>query len=153
LAKVPLIVFVKPRIFLAVALSMVALRLSAAEPGQAKSTSSNTSAPPSSVTIPSSTPTEDAQIGRSDSFNAKNSQLSDALNRPSSVKKIFSFPRRVLHLVNPFAASENKVEVLQVREYSPRAWSSSISWRVGGSAFPDELTHESTLGLNLLSKR
>jgi len=150
---VPLIVFVKARTFLAVAFSMVALRLFAAEPGQAKaSTSTTTSAPPSSVVIPSSTPTDDAQIGRSDSLNAKNSQLSDALNRPSSVKKIFSFPRRVLHLVNPFAASEHKGEVLQFREYSPRAWSSSISWRVGGSAFPDELTHESTLGLNLLSK-
>lgn len=54
-----------------------------------------------------------------------------------------------LHLPNPFVPSatnnENKVE--HIEGLSTRAWTTTVGWHPGESAFPTAMTHESKLVL------
>jgi hypothetical protein len=97
-------------------------------------------------------PSEPAQLTRpSDSYSAPLWQSAASQSRPFFGKRFLQFPRRMLRLMNPFAPVESKGE-LRVPDYSPRAWSSTIGWRPGASAFSDPVTHESSMGLSWNSK-
>lgn len=62
-------------------------------------------------------------------------------------KKLSQVPRRVLHLVNPFAPVETAPSLERVENLSPRAWSATVGFHPGASAFPEATTHESSLSL------
>jgi hypothetical protein len=82
----------------------------------------------------------------------KKLELSGPLVRPFKARKIREVPRRLLHLINPIAPLERKEEFESTRGLSVRAWTSVVGWNAGGSAFPDALTHESSMGLISLTK-
>ena len=77
----------------------------------------------------------------------KNVELSGPLVRPFRARKIGEIPKRLLQLLNPFAPSERKEELESTRGLSARAWSSTVGWHPGGSAFSDAVTHEPTMSL------
>ena len=77
----------------------------------------------------------------------KHFRVSGPLVQPFKEKGIIGFPRRLLHLINPFAKAEPRSESENARELSPRAWTTVAGWNPGGSAFPDPVTHESSMGL------
>lgn len=87
-----------------------------------------------------------------DTIVKKNLQASGPLVRPFKAKKLREMPRRVLHLFNPFARTEAAAETVSVRELSPRAWTTTVGWHPGGSAFSDAVTHEPSLSLISLSR-
>ena len=87
-----------------------------------------------------------------DAIVGKKLELSGPLVRPFKVRKIREVPRRLLHVINPFAPLERKQEFESTRGLSVRAWTSVVGWNAGGSAFPDAMTHESSMGLISLSK-
>jgi hypothetical protein len=89
-------------------------------------------------------PSQDVNVG-------KKLELSGPLVHPLKVRKIREVPRRLLHLINPFAPTERKEEFESTRGLSVRAWTTVVGWHVGGSAFPDAMTHESSMGLFSLS--
>ena len=82
----------------------------------------------------------------------KNVELSGPLVRPFKARKIGEVPKRLLHLINPFAPSERKEEWESTRGLNTRAWTSIVGWNPGGSAFSDAVTHESSMGLFSLAK-
>ena len=143
----PFISFVKAGLFFAVILSLASGQLFARDEG-VRVTGATTSAPPASIVRVASSSGDDAQLTKPDIVIGKNLQTTGALERPSSGRRILQLPQRIFHLINPFAPVQPQGEILNVRSYSPRAWASSVGWHLGGSAFPDELTHESTMGLN-----
>ncbi len=79
-------------------------------------------------------------------------ELSGPIVPPLKAKKFWEVPRRVLHLVNPFAPHETTPQVPGTRELSPRAWSTVVGWSPGRSAFPDETTHEPSMCLFSLTR-
>lgn len=89
--------------------------------------------------------------GASDNLSARILQSPTLQARPFKGRRLLQLPRRVLHLMNPFAPVEGKGE-LRVRDYSPRAWASTIGWRPGGSGFSDTVTHESSFGVSLIGQ-
>jgi hypothetical protein len=82
----------------------------------------------------------------------KRFEISGSLARPLKVKKIGEVPRALLQLLNPFAPAERKVELASTRGLSTRAWTTVVGWNPGESAFPDAMTHESSLALFTLAK-
>jgi hypothetical protein len=70
---------------------------------------------------------------------------------PSKGAKLRDFPRRFLHSINPFARTAPAEQVQRTGSLSPRAWTSTVGWHPGQSAFPDPLTHESSMGMTVLS--
>jgi hypothetical protein len=82
----------------------------------------------------------------------KNVEVSGPLVRPFTVRRITEVPKRLLQLINPFAASEHKDGLETTRGLSARAWSSTVGWHPGGSAFSDPMTHEPSMSLITFSK-
>ncbi len=82
----------------------------------------------------------------------KHLQASGPLARPFKAKKLREVPRRVWHLFNPFAHTEPTPDTMNVRGLSPRAWTVTVGWHPGVSAFSDPLTHEPSLSLISLSR-
>ena len=82
----------------------------------------------------------------------KNVELSGPLIRPFKARKIGEIPKRLWQLLNPFAPSERKEELESTRGLSARAWSSTVGWHPGGSAFSDAVTHEPTMSLISMGK-
>ena len=77
----------------------------------------------------------------------KNVRVSGPLVRPFKAKRIIEFPKRVLHLINPFARPEPKEGLENTGDISPRAWSSTVGWHTGGNPFQEAITHEPTMTL------
>ena len=91
--------------------------------------------------------TSDSAQAQPDTVVKKNVRISGPLVRPFKAKKIMELPKRVLHLINPFARSEPKEGMENTRELSSRAWSATVGWHTGGSPFQDAVTHEPTMSL------
>ena len=87
----------------------------------------------------------------SDVIVGKKAELSGPLVRPLKVKKLGDVPKVLLQLINPLAVSERKIELETTRQLSTRAWATTVGWHPGASAFPDPMTHESSMGLFTLS--
>ena len=62
-------------------------------------------------------------------------------------RKVVDVPRRVLHLVNPFAPEERGERFERPADLNPRAWATTVGLHPGGSAFPNATTHEPTMTL------
>ena len=75
----------------------------------------------------------------------KKFSITGPLIAPFKAKKLSEVPRRLLHLVNPFARSEPKPE--RLNDLSPVAWSTAVGWSTGGSGFQNPVTHESHMNL------
>jgi hypothetical protein len=60
-------------------------------------------------------------------------------------------PKRLLHLINPFAPMETSSVVLNVPDEHQRAWTELVGWSPGVSAFPDPRTHQPSLSLFSMS--
>jgi hypothetical protein len=90
---------------------------------------------------------DDPLQARSDLVVKKHLQARGPLVHLFQAHKVAELPRRLLHLVNPFAKTAPKPEVENAREVSPNAWTAAVGWNPGGSAFPDPVTHEASLGL------
>ena len=71
---------------------------------------------------------------------------------PFKAKKLRDVPKRLWHLVNPFASAERKPALERSPGISTRAWSTTVGWSPGRSAFPDEVTHESTMSFVSFSR-
>ena len=82
----------------------------------------------------------------------RNLELSGPLVQPFKARKILEAPRRLLHLINPFAPSEHKEALVSAPGVGARGWTAVVGWNPSGSAFADPMTHESTMGLLSLSK-
>jgi hypothetical protein len=82
----------------------------------------------------------------------KNVELSGPLVKPLTAHKITDVPKRLLQLINPFTSSERKDELESTRAVSARAWSTTIGWNTGGSAFSDAVTHEPSMSLISFSR-
>jgi hypothetical protein len=95
---------------------------------------------------------EDAQLNQADVIVGKDFQFSGPLVRPFKSHKLREVPRRLLHLINPFAAVEPREEIERVRGLSPRAWASTVGWSTG-SSLPVEVRHEPVMGLVSVSAR
>ncbi len=65
------------------------------------------------------------------------------------VSKPMGLPKRLLHLVDPFAPMDQSEEPPEVEGSNPLAWTSLVGWSPGISAFADPRTH--TLSLDLVS--
>ena len=77
----------------------------------------------------------------------KHVTISGPLVQPFKAKRLREVPKRLWHLVNPLAPAEPKPAYERTPTLSTRAWSTTVGWSSGRSAFPDAVTHESTLGL------
>jgi hypothetical protein len=89
--------------------------------------------------------------GTQDVIAGKKVELRGPLVRPLKAKKLRDVPKALLQLINPFAVPEPKVEFESTHETSTRAWATTVGWHPGASAFPDPMTHESSMGLFTLS--
>jgi len=68
--------------------------------------------------------------------------------RVFKAKKVLDVPRRVLNLLNPFTPLErNEVLFTPTRNLNSRAWTTTVGFHPGGSAFADATTHEPTMAL------
>jgi hypothetical protein len=85
----------------------------------------------------------------------KHFQVSGPLAEPFKSKKTTrSFPRRLLHWINPFAPSEQREQqVLRSSDYDPRPWRDVAGWSSGGPWTPNEATHEGGFTLMSVSRR
>jgi hypothetical protein len=71
----------------------------------------------------------------------RNLSASGPLVAPARAKSFSDFARRVVNLVNPFAAGPG-LPAPAAAPMSSRAWSSVVGWSPGASAFPTEAHHE-----------
>jgi hypothetical protein len=113
---------------------------------ESSSTATNASLPPIDQHLLQSL-TQDSAPAQADTVVKKNLRISGPLVRPFKAKKIVELPKRVLHLINPFARPEAKEGVENTRELSSRAWTTTVGWHAGGSSFQDAVTHEPTMTL------
>ena len=91
--------------------------------------------------------------GTQDVIVGKKIELRGPLVRPLKVKRLHDVPKALLQLINPFAVPEPKVEFESTRDTSTRAWATTVGWHPGASAFPDPMTHESSMGLFTLGRK
>ena len=82
-----------------------------------------------------------------DVIEKKRFRFSGPLVRPFKAKRVREVPRRLLHAINPFASSDTDEEFKGAPRVSTRAWTTTVGWSPGASAFADPVTHESSLGL------
>jgi hypothetical protein len=134
---------------LAVLLGLAASHVVAQQPGREASVSATNSSSlreESRIVAPlleEPKSTQDVIVG-------KKLELSGPLVRPLKVKRLGDVPKALLQLINPLAVTERKVEFETTRQLSTRAWATTVGWHPGASAFPDPMTHESTMGLFVL---
>jgi hypothetical protein len=60
-------------------------------------------------------------------------------------RRVTEAPKRFLRWINPFAPTEQAQPLERAADVSPRAWSTVVALHPGGSAFPDAMTHESSM--------
>ena len=95
--------------------------------------------------------THDATAANSELKVGKKLRLRGPLIHPFKGRKLAEVPRRVLHLVNPFAPSRPE-PTDNTNKLNARTWTETVGLRPGMSAFPDAATHESSLSLVSLSR-
>jgi hypothetical protein len=96
---------------------------------------------------------EDMRLTQPEVIAGKDFQLSGPLVRPFKSKRFREVPRRLLHLINPFAATAPGEQLERARDLNPRAWASTVGWSTGCSSAPVEVTREPTMGLISASRR
>jgi hypothetical protein len=75
-------------------------------------------------------------------------KVSGPLAQPFKEGTFSQKSRGLLQLINPFAPVGPKPEIeKRTKGLSTRAWSTTVGWNPGGSAFPDATTHEAGLVL------
>jgi hypothetical protein len=121
-------------------LSLAAQRCIAQETNQVTHVATNSATVPSDLATSSSSTTAHFPSASSDRFIKQRPPL-------SAGKRIVQAPRRFLHIINPFAPTEPKEGLENLRGLSPRAWTTTVGWHSGGPSFGDPVTHESSLGL------
>ena len=89
----------------------------------------------------------DGHLSETNAIVRKHVTISGPLVQPFKAKRLREVPKRLWHLVNPFAPTEPKPAYERTPVLSTRAWSTTVGWNPGRSAFPDAVTHESTLSL------
>jgi hypothetical protein len=89
----------------------------------------------------------DGRFNQTNAIVRKHVTVSGPLVQPFKAKRLREVPKRLWHLVNPFAPAEPKPAYERTPALSTRAWSTTVGWSPGRSAFPDAVTHESTLSL------
>ncbi len=122
-------------------LSLAALRCFAQETSAATPATTNSPAFRPDISAPIA-PAKEHSAASSDQFVKKRAPVSIG-------KRVVEVPRRVLHLINPFAPSEPKEGLENLRDLSPRAWTTTVGWHSGGASFADAVTHESSFGFSL----
>ena len=90
--------------------------------------------------------TPDSAATRSDVIVKKKFRFSGPLVRPFKAKKVKEVPRKFLEMINPFARSEPKEGLENLRDLCPRAWSSTVGWSTG-AGFRSPVNHESQMNL------
>jgi hypothetical protein len=96
---------------------------------------------------------QDLRPGLPDVIVGRDFQVSGPLAQPLKAKRLSEVPGRLLHLINPFAATEPVEESVRYHDLNPRAWASTVGWSTGPSAAPVEVTHEPTMGLVSITAR
>jgi hypothetical protein len=114
--------------------------------------------PPSTVSSPEVVAArmslqQDSSLNQADVIVGKDFEIRGPLVAPFKAHKLREVPRRLLHLVNPFAPVEPREELERVRGLTPRAWVSTVGWSTGRSSLPVEVTHEPVMGLVSVSAR
>jgi hypothetical protein len=77
------------------------------------------------------------QTSQSDVVRGKHFQVSGPLVHMAKSKSGWDVPRRFLHLINPFAKREPQAPIERVPYVSPNAWTTTVGWHPGASAFDD----------------
>ncbi len=95
---------------------------------------------------------QDTSLNASRVIVGKNVQLSGPLVRPFKAGSIRDFPKRLLHLINPFATTEAGAEAQRMGNLSPRAWTSVVGWNTGPTSASVEVTHEPSMTLLSVSR-
>ena len=137
----------KERIVIIILLSLAAAR------GLAQQQDLETFAPDAKIAAARLSLQEDMRLSQTDVIVGKDFQFRGPLVRPFKSKRIREVPRRLWHVINPFASVEPREEIERTRELSPRAWTSTVGWSTGRSSAPVEVTHEPTMGLVSISTR
>src|SRR5262249_105098 len=78
-------------------------------------------------------------------------QISGPLVRPLKAKKVREVPKRLFHLINPFARNEES-DLKGMPRASTQAWATTVGWHPGRSAFADPISHESSMSLISISR-
>jgi len=97
---------------------------------------------------------ENAGLKPQDSIRMGRLQLRGPLVRPAKGENLWDVPVQLLRMFNPFAPTESRPqpETLPLTKgESLRAWTTTVGWHPGSSAFPDPPTGE--LGLTLATLR
>jgi hypothetical protein len=82
-----------------------------------------------------------------DVIEKKKFRFSGPLVRPFKAKRVREAPRRLLNAINPFASRDADEEFKGAPRVSTRAWTTTVGWSPGASAFADPVTHESSMGV------
>ena len=88
-----------------------------------------------------------ATINKSDVSVQKRSRFGGPLLSAFRAFDLTEVPKRVMQLINPFAPVEQSDRIDKTTYLSARAWSTTVGWNPGGSAFADARTHEANLTL------
>jgi hypothetical protein len=89
---------------------------------------------------------------KQDVIDTQHLRLSGPLVRPMKAKRLREVPRRLFHAINPFAPQEDTDEFKGMARVSSQAWTTTVGWHPGASAFADPVTHESKMGLISVSR-
>ena len=90
--------------------------------------------------------------GETNAIVRKKITVSGPLVQPFKSKRLRDVPKRLWHLVSPLAAAEPKPAYERTPGLSTRAWSTTVGWTPGRSAFQDEVTHEPTMSFISFSR-
>ena len=97
--------------------------------------------------------TQDPQQLRDDVIVGKKFTVTGLLVRPFKAFKLHKAGSglvKLLQAINPFSREKDSTEEVRYEgELSTQAWTSSVGWHPGASAFPNAVTHE--VGLTFLS--
>jgi len=88
---------------------------------------------------------------KADVIEKRHFRISGPLVRPFKAKKIREVPKRLLHVINPFARDEES-DLKGLPRLSSQAWTTTVGWHPGSSAFADPVSHESSMSLISISK-
>ena len=78
-------------------------------------------------------------------------RISGPLVRPFKAKKLREVPKRLFHVINPFARDEES-DLKGTQRVSTQAWATTVGWHPGSSAFADPVSHESSMSLISVSR-
>ena len=100
------------------------------------------------ATMPTLRLTTDLKSAEDETFAVtKHLRIEGPLVAPMKAKKVWDIPKRILRALNPFAKSREPEQKSEFEGVSSRAWSTTVGWRPGQSAWPDDTHHEAQLRL------